>query len=281
MGSINETEDRISFYHNIEPALKALELYSAMRIKESRDMLRKSSTHHDNVARMVQRIVQQNASVLGRNRDLVAHPELPNTHVIVISPSRGLLCQSLINKELGLLRHLYPDTDTTSFSTVGEEGRKIVNRAGGLSHVHTDAPHTPAQLSHAASKLTDVVYNQYLHNGVGSVCILSLEQTLAPRSLQLLPIRLTPEQGTGPKSALEIDGDADALLSQLFRMHISTTIFQALLETRTAEHLSRMTIAHRGADNIDEMLPELVQLINSEGIERGTKEILELTQYDS
>jgi ATP synthase F1 gamma subunit len=279
MPSKAETTKHIEFYGKIEPALKALELFSAQRMKEAQAGIKKTHPHRDNVVGMVREIVQRDPSLFGRHPLTAIHPELPDTHVLVVSPSRGLFCQSPINRELEFIRHAYPDSKTTTFTPVGGESHKLIDRIGGKSASFTEALKTLSDLQRSASILTDRVFQTYLRDGVGCMKLVYIQNSLEPRETQLLPIQFhTTDASTSRGKGLHVEGDSDGALDELFRMHVSTTIFHALLETRMAEHFSRMTTAHRGAENIEEILPELVLVSNAINLEEGTKAILELTQ---
>lgn len=273
MPTLPELKASIDLRKNSRPVLKAVELVSINRRTHTLEEIKEEKPHQENIYDMMNQFQERYPDILASHPYTVAHPELPATHIILISMENGLFCQPPLNHLLDYLRSNHAD-ETVTFTPVGPESHKLLTRLHEISPPN-DEELEQLDLIQKTQRLTDIIQSVYLHNGVGSVRIINIQNNLEPKDFVLLPI---PLPGHQKHSVLNHDGQSNAAVDMLIRSYIKTVLYEAILETQEAEHLSRMLAAHRAVENIDETLPEIQLFLNQAQRDKTTKQILELSQ---
>jgi F-type H+-transporting ATPase subunit gamma len=274
MPTLAELKGSIDLREKSRPVLNAVELVSVNKRSRVLAEIKNEKPHHDNVVGIMNEIQERYPALLKKHPLATPHPESSNTHIILISMKNGLFCQPALNHLFDYLKENHSDESVT-FTPVGPESQKLITRLRHSAPVQDEASEQIG-LQELTETLTTQAKSAYLDSNAGSVRVINIQNNFEPRDVQLLPITLPDSDKT--QGVLNHDGDSDAAVTTLLKNYMSTVIYDALLETEEAEHLSRMLASHRAVENIDETLPELKLSRNRKRRDKITTGMLELSQ---
>jgi F-type H+-transporting ATPase subunit gamma len=89
-------------------------------------------------------------------------------------------------------------------------------------------------------------------------------------------VKVSALEATGKKADYEFSPDAESLLNELLPMTVKATIYQALLDSMTSEHVARMVAMKSATDNADKMGKALALEYNRARQSQITTELAEI-----
>ena len=212
--------------------------------------------------------------------DPASHPFLAgndskNMAVVLLSTDKGLVGALNTNlmrtvSQMGKGQAIY--------YTVGRKGRKFVVKTG--LRLKADFENVDTVTPRAAKQLAKLLIDSFATSEIGEADLIyphfisTLKQE--PKQVKLLPIDL---QSIGDESSEEFlfDEAPDVLLDDLLVHHLEEQIYQALLETKAAEHSARMVTMKNATDNALDLVEDLTLAYNQTRQNAITTELLEIT----
>lgn len=208
-----------------------------------------------------------------------------NTGALLLSTDKAL-CGALNTNVFRVIQNSDLKSGNVTFYTVGRKGRDFVVRTGKKLEADFENPETI--LFRQAKQIARLVIETFLEGIVKEFYLVypNFVSTLRqePRIEKLLPIEATSLLGDSgstklaePASEFLFEPSADALLDFALTHHIETQIYQALLETKAAEHSARMMAMQNATENAKELVEDLTLTYNQTRQSAITNELLEIT----
>lgn len=279
MPASQELNNGIKIRESSRPVLKAVELVAIHDRVIVEEQLRLEQPHFKEITTMFEEVRERDPLLLSDHPLAAARPDNLPAHVLLVSMTKSLFCQPPIHAQTEYIRTHYAP-DATKFTPFGDESNKIIQKINGKTSVEAPLAVDLNRLRDSASTLSTIAVNSFLQHDVTSVRLVHIQKNLAPQDTILLPIPIVARKTDAPPAGITIEGDQNAVISQLFQAYLSAVIYNALLETQVAEHVSRMLTAHGAVENIDDVLPQLRLLLNGTRRQGITNQILELSQND-
>lgn len=224
-------------------------------------------------------------------KSLITDRPIKKVGIFLVTTDKGLAGPYNSNLLHGLdewLKNSDYSKDQLYFYTLGHTGEKYVKDAGyqiarsyyPLSDQPTyeEAHYFIRQLRSAyVEKEVDILYLVYHHYVSGSSSKFGVDKLLPVVALNR---RVDPQEVKDKKENLEqvylIEPSAEEVLEGLIPQFIESNVYGALLQAKTAEHLSRMSAMRSATDNANSMIDQLRLKYNRERQVKVTNEIIEI-----
>jgi F0F1-type ATP synthase gamma subunit len=271
-----ELEKRINFRKNSQPIVRAQEIVSKRQLNLNETALKLEQANLDNISQIFSEIQKRDSAFLLDHPFVTSHPNFPISLVVVISLTNGIFCQPLIDKQSESFKNLnHPNT--TIYVPTGEISHKLIDLMNGQFYKNSDLDFLKDNPRQSAMNISDFIFKIFLTNNVGCVKILGIEKNLQPMERQLLPIPVVKQSTIHDISEhnLSKEGESDKIINTLTHLYTTSVIYDTLLQTQSAEFLSRALTSHRAFENMNETLPVLQAEFNTIKRSKITSQILE------
>jgi F-type H+-transporting ATPase subunit gamma len=277
MPSVRDLRDRIRSMKNTQQITKAMKQVAAAKIRRAEALQKQSRPYADALGRMLQDLIAAVGSV--------DHPYMkPGTAsapagVILMTADKGLAGSFNANL-IRVAENMFRDDKNLRFYTVGIKARNAVRRLG--------QDPDPTWILSSADKLAaarDVaarVSDDFVAGRVSKVLLISPKlvnmMSQRPETRQLLPVQAeaAPAAADGPRTAVEFEPSAEAVLSRILPKYLEFTLFAAMLETDASFFAAQLVAMSNASDNAKKLIDQLTVQMNNARQAAITTEILEI-----
>src|SRR3989344_3859935 len=277
MPSTRELRRRIKSIKNTSQITRAMEMVAATKMRKAQAQAVSGRPYSVILHHSLSQLINKSGEI---SNPLVASNESEKVGIILLSTDKslcGALNTNLFRKIMGSDLKL----NLAVFYTLGRKGRDFVVR----SENQLEADFINQEIVHFknATQLRKLVAGDFLSGKIGQVYILypHFVSTLSQVAtlLQIIPIKpaeiLEPTANNGGDFLFDVS--RTSLLEYLLTHHLDIQIFQAILETKAAEHSARMITMKNATDNAKELVSDLSLTYNGVRQDAITSELAEIT----
>ncbi len=281
MPSLIDLRRRIRSIKNTQQITKAMKMVSAAKLRRAQQSVVNARPYATLLGDMLGSILSQAGDdSAGGHHPLLAKREVKRVLLLFLAGDKGL-CSAFNTNVIKASTRFIADQD-------GKEvelellGRKAVDYYSRRSYpitgkwdlVFKNVEYATAQeiADKAMKRFSDgdvdevyVLYNRFKN-------ILTQEITLTP----LLPILPTEGKSDGASVDYEYEPPPKELFATLLPKHVTTQVYQAMLDSAAAEHAARMTAMDSATRNAGEVLEKLTLHLNRVRQASITTEIIEI-----
>jgi len=274
MQNIKELKTTMSVQEQSEPVLRAMEAVATRQFLLTQQAITDEMVHSHNLDYLYNKIQQSDLLVGEKHPLMMLHPGKKDVHAILLSVQNGLFCQPLLDEQFRYLTSL--SDRPASYTPFGDGSEQLIKRMRAHAIESAAAPSILEGLPAVATMLAQVAEDIYVYGEVGSVRIVGVTRNSQAIDKPLLPIQVNVPSQDKKTNAFDVDGDLEVLIDTFFHLHLTTRIYDVLLETQAAEQQTRRLTSHGAVEYIQDTLPDLRRRIG--GIRRAkmTREILEM-----
>ena len=280
MAQIREIKKRIGSIKNTQKVTHAMELVAAAKMRKAQMRALASRPYSINLNGILQQV---RANTRFKDK-LFLENDAQSEMIILVTSDRGLAGGLNIN----LFREILAlDPKNPVFVTVGKKALTFAAKVKGEILASFESEEKPQiELSKFITKLA---IDNFLEGSVSKVSLLypHFESAIKqpPRWIQVLPI--DPGKLFGDESMKEgadsyndtvlFEPTASQILKKILPHHVSTQIYQVLVEATASEHSARMIAMKNATDAAGDLIDDLTLTFNQARQEAITKELLDIT----
>lgn len=286
MANTKELRRRIKSIKNTSQITKAMQMVSATKMRKAQNQAL-SARPYSSI--LIDALALALSKISADAHPLLCGNGVSKTVVVVLSSDKGL-CGSLnanIYRALSSESFLGGRKDI-AFYTVGKKGRDFVVRTG--KELLNDFENTDKVHIALATNIRKILLTAFKDKEIGEAYVLypHFISTLRQEAklVKIFPLNasdLRKELGIEevkveetPVSEFLLEPSADIVLQYALFHLIDTKIYQALLETKAAEHSARMMAMQNATDNAKDLVSDLTLTYNQVRQEAITKELSEI-----
>ena len=282
MPGSKEIRTKIKSVQNTRKITKAMEMVAASKMRKAQERMRHSRPYGDKVRNIAAHLAQANPEY--RHPYLVAHGELKNVGLIVVTTDKGLcggLNTNILRQVTNRLRELEKNGVGVQATAIGNKGFGFLSRIGAkiVSHVVQlgDTPHLERLIGPVKLQLDayergeiDAVYLAYTR------FINTMKQE--PVIEQLLPLDPSRLQEDSRDYSWDYlyEPDAQTVLDELLVRYVEAVVYQAVAENMASEQSARMVAMKAASDNAKKVIGDLQLSYNKARQAAITKELSEI-----
>ena len=280
MPSSKAIQRRISSVDNTRQIVSAMEMLSATKLYRCRASLASSRYLHRESSRMIHS--------LRRSPEALSHPlitpRMPKrTLQLVISSDRGF-CGSYNHKVAtrvltAIAAESYFEGHQDAVFALGRQGELLLRRAG-VEIWQSVAGIEEAEMQNHAARTTKTILSLFNDGSFDRINLVftRYEAQLAhqPHLQTLLPLAFGEPILTGYES-MTYDPDLETFLQQIVPLHLTATLYAALVEAAVCEHTERMTSMHAATSSAEEIVEQLHRQAANLHKAQATQEINEIS----
>jgi F-type H+-transporting ATPase subunit gamma len=285
-GNLIYLRRRIKSVKNTQKLTKAMKTVAAAKLRRATAELKKSRPHRDKIAFLMQ---QTGAMIDLEQQPLLKTREQGSILLVVVASDKGL-CGAFNSQVLKQSEYYYRELvdrgEAVSLITVGTKASRYFGKRGLAVKTAHNGLISRLQFSDAGS-LANELLNVYLNEEIKSVEFAFHEFVSASRQQftvrRLLPIAMewsaaadAEKEKNLEKTKYIIEPGAEAIFQALLPRFITTAVYQILLQSMAAEHVSRMVAMDMATRNANDVIRSLTLLLNKMRQAFITKELLEI-----
>ncbi len=279
MPSQREIRRRIGSARNIKQITRAMQFVAASKLRRAQDSTLASRPYREKL----DEVIADLAAVLGgTDHPLLAEPSIEGAHnrlIVIITSDRGLAGALNTNTIRFVAREITGHPGDLKVVTVGRKGRDAMRRARVPIAAHFegfgDRPAFADVLPLARLVADDFVAGTFERIDVAySRFVSTLVQS--PVIDQLLPVVPTEDTEGIPGHQFIFEPNPADFLQSLLPRYVATRLFQAVLEAKASEELSRMVAMKNATENAQELIEDLTLSYNKVRQSNITREMIEI-----
>ena len=276
MASQRDIRRRIGSVKNIKQITRAMQFVAASKLKRAQDATLAARPYSEKL----DEVLADLAAVLGQeDHPLLATPEGGKRLIVLITTDRPLSGPLNTNIVRFVSRDIVDNPGDVALITVGRKGRDAMRRSGVPLEAHFatfgDRPSFADVLPLARLITDDFLAGTYARvDIVYSLFVSTLVQR--PTALTILPIQPAEDTEGIPGNQFIFEPSASAVLEQLLPRYVATRLFQAVLEAKASEELSRMVAMKNATENAEELIEDLTLSYNKVRQANITREMIEI-----
>jgi len=287
MATLKDVKTKISGVKKTKQITKAMKMVATSKLRGCQlamETFRPYANKFSEVLGSVVNKTKEKTSPLLTSRD-----DIRNVHIVLITSDRGLCGGfniNLLQEAESLMNEKVNKGQTVSLTHFGKKGRdwsrqkklNIVNSYLGVVGSKFDFT--------VASKAGKELINGFLDQSYDEVYLIYATflnmATQRPVVKKLLPIpgienkEVKEEEETVGQVEHLIEPSSQELLNEMLPKNINIQIYNALLETSTSEHASRMRAMENATKACDDMIDSLTLMYNKARQAAITKELMDI-----
>ncbi len=289
MASLKEVKSKISGVKKTKQITKAMNMVAASRLRGAQTAMESFRPYAEKFSEVLGSIAAKAGEAASPL--LVPCEEVKNVHVVLCTSDRGLcggFNSNLIEAAESLMDEKKTDETVFSFTNFGKKGRDWCRKNKiNIIDQYLNVVGTRIAFNVAATSGQKLI-NGFLNGEYDEVYVVySRFISMAnqpPVVKQLLPIPVMDDatetgQADSEKEFLAehvFEPSADVLLDTMLPQNVFVQIYDALLETSTAEHASRMRAMDNATKACDDMIESLTLAYNKARQAAITMELMDI-----
>ena len=288
MPSLKDLRTRIASVKATRKITKAMQMVAAAKLRRAQEAAQAARPYAERMDGVLGNLSGGMTSKTGASPLLVGTGR-DQVHLLVVMTAERGLCGGFNSNIAKLARadaqKLIAAGKTVKIMTVGRKGADNLRRDLGRNIVERVEFKGLKQMGYAqATEVSDKLLAMFAA-GDFDVCTLYFSRfksviSQTPTALQLIPVKLPEEKGTGDKVAAavvpEYEPGEEELLGYLLHRNIGTQVFRGLLENAASEQGSRMSAMDNATRNAGDMINKLTIKYNRQRQANITKELIEI-----
>lgn len=280
MPCARDIKRRIQSIKSTQQITKAMKMVSAAKLYKSQKYVLAKKPYSEQLHRLFSKLIR--ISGKEENIKLLQRREINNTAVLLVTGNRGLA--GGFNHNLVRIA-LSERSGNTEFIAVGSKGRDALISAGcpiadsfcdigdfvTFKDVRAIGDLVLSAYESGKYDCIKLVYHKFISAGRQEPCLV----TLLPISADVFDDGHSEELEHGDEYIFE--GDALEILDNLSKKYVYNSILQAVMESKTGEHIARMIAMNSATDNASEMMKQLKMDYNRSRQAAITREIAEIS----
>ena len=276
MSSARDIKRRIQSVKNTQHITKAMKMVSAAKLYKSQKAVLAARPYSKKLHNLLAKIAStapETSLILMQKRPV------HKVAVVLVTGNRGLaggFNGTLIKRAMEAADGCGHEVE---YIAVGSKGRDFLARQGKkIVSQYCEIGDTVAFSD--VKPIGDFIVSAYEQGSYDQVIIVYQAFLSAghqePRAIDLLPVSLTDEQESQTTTDYLYEGRSEELLQLLAPKYVYSTLFQMVMESKTSEHVARMTAMSAATDNAADMLDQLQLDFNRSRQAAITREISEI-----
>ncbi|SET16445.1 ATP synthase F1 subunit gamma [Anaerobranca gottschalkii] len=271
MQGIRDIKRRIKTVTNTKQITKAMEMVAAAKLRRSQDKVIQSKPYAAKMQEVVERVLSNSRDYT--NPIIEGNPQ-GKPAFIVVTADRGL-CGGYNANVLRTAQKTI-DKENSYVIVVGRKARDLMKKQGyNIVAEFLDIGDEP-NYNHGQRIYGTVA--QLLEEGLFSEVNIIYTQFINALTQRVVIERLLPVERKGEKisNIYLFEPSVEEVLDNLIPKYLTGKLYQALVESKAAEHGARMTAMGSATDNASEMIEKLTLTYNRARQASITQEILEI-----
>jgi F-type H+-transporting ATPase subunit gamma len=288
MPSLKDLRTRIASVKATRKITKAMQMVAAAKLRRAQEAATAARPYAERMDTVLANLNKGLTSKEGASPLLVGTGK-DQVHLLVVMTAERGLCGGFNSNIAKLARadaaKLLAAGKTVRILTVGRKGADNLRRDLNKNIVERIEFKGLKQIGYVqANEVSDKLLAMF-NAGEFDVATLYFARfrsviSQIPTALQLIPVKLPEETGTGDKlvaqAATEYEPGEDELLGYLLHRNIGTQLFRGLLENAASEQGARMSAMDSATRNAGEMINKLTIKYNRARQANITKELIEI-----
>jgi F-type H+-transporting ATPase subunit gamma len=276
MASQREIRRRINAARNIKQITRAMQFVAASKLKRAQDSTLAARPYSEKI----DEVLADLAAVLsGEDHPLLGKPGGGRRLITLVTSDRGLAGPFNTNTIRFAAREITGHEGDLAAVTVGRKGRDAMRRARVPLVAHFDGLGDRPKFADVLP-LARLITDEYLSGTSTRVDIIYSHfiSTLTQRPTldRLLPVEPAEDTEGIPGHQFIFEPSPAAVLEQLLPRYVATRLFQAVLESKASEELSRMVAMKNATENADELIDDYTLAYNKVRQANITREMIEI-----
>ncbi len=278
MAGARDVKRRIRSVENTRQITRTMELVATSKLKRATDRVYAAQPYGEALSAIVSSL---HAPEFAEALPVLRRPErVRRAAVLLTTANRGLagaFNANLVREGRHLLEKLRGDGVEVDLHLVGRKGLAHFRfRGEPIASSRTDISDVPTVAD--ADSLSGPLREAFETGEVDAVYLVSSEfrsaMSTPPRTLRMLPLR--PSESALAADAFILSPSAVGVLRELVPLHLSNTVYRALVENAAAEQGARRTAMKNATDNAGDMIEHLTRTYNRARQAQITQEIAEI-----
>ena len=288
MPSLKDLRTRIASVKATRKITKAMQMVAAAKLRRAQEAATAARPYAERMDTVLANLNKGLTSKEGASPLLVGTGK-DQVHLLVVMTAERGLCGGFNSNIAKLARadavKLVAAGKTVKILTVGRKGADNLRRDLNKNIVERIEFKGLKQISYAqANEVSEKLLSMYAAGDfdVATLYFARFRSVISqvPTALQLIPVKLPEETGTGNKlvaqAATEYEPGEDELLGYLLHRNIGTQVFRGLLENSASEQGARMSAMDNATRNAGDMINKLTVKYNRARQANITKELIEI-----
>jgi len=291
MASARDIKKRIRSVKNIGQITKALEAFSASRVRKAQARVLASRAYAEKAWEILLNVQAATQSSGAVHPMLTERAEVKAVMIVLVTSDRGLAGAFNSNIIKAAIRFAKRLDKPVRWVTVGRKGRDSLIRAKEKVVAHFQLSNEPTAME--LTLVARIAIEEFLNGTVDDVYVAYTDfvNTLTQRPsvlgwLPLIPrnmedavasefIKDVPSVTTG-KLDYEFEPNAQAILDEIVPRFTELQLYQAVLESQASEHSARMVAMQNASGNAATLVDGLTLIYNKARQGAITSEILDI-----
>ncbi|MEQ1696118.1 MAG: F0F1 ATP synthase subunit gamma [Hyphomicrobiaceae bacterium] len=288
MPSLKDLRTRIASVKATRKITKAMQMVAAAKLRRAQEAATAARPYAERMDTVLANLNKGLTSKEGASPLLVGTGK-DQVHLLVVMTAERGLCGGFNSNIAKLARadavKLTAAGKTVKILTVGRKGADNLRRDLNKNIVERIEFKGLKQLGYVqANEVSDKLLAMFAAGAfdVATLYFARFRSVISqiPTALQLIPVKLPEEAGTGDKlvaqAATEYEPGEDELLGYLLHRNIGTQVFRGLLENAASEQGARMSAMDNATRNAGDMINKLTVKYNRARQANITKELIEI-----
>ncbi len=279
MAKARDIGRRMKSVQSTRKITRTMEMVATSKLRRAQLRVHQARPYAERLASVVENLITPE---LAEIEPILRQPDrIRRAAVVLITSNRGLCGAfnvNLIRKARELSDELHASEVATDLHVVGKKGIAYFRfRHVEMATTRTDIGDNPTQ-EHARS-LIEPLAGQFLDERIDAIYVVHAEfrsiMSTPPITRRLLPVYV-PEERPKREPYYILDPSAKEILMRLLPLHLTNSMFRALVENAAAEHGARRTAMKSATDNADEFLTTLRRQFNRARQQEITSQLAEI-----
>jgi len=276
MSKLREIKRRTVSIGKIRKITGALEIVALTRLKKSEGSTVNARPYFDKIREL---LIDISKNIIYKKHPLFAKKRKTDViGIICLTGDKGLCGNFNNNVFQNVLRFSGEKGGKKRLIVIGKKGLSYFSKRKEFDVMHSFVDVAHADLCVALKEITEKVMHEYLEGDLGEVYLIynkfKLQLLGEANVLKLLPVEFESAEKVARDYIYEPDNET--IFNKLFHEFLSNQIYQAILESRSAEEMARMIAMKQATESADEMIDGLTLRYHKERQRVITSELLDI-----
>lgn len=276
MSKIREIKRRTVSIGKIRKITGALEIVALTRLKRSEGSTVSARPYFDKIREL---LIDISKNIIYKKHPLFQKRGKGDVVGIICLTSDKGLCGNFNNNVFqNIVGFANEHQGRKQLIVVGKKGLSYFSKKKEFAIMHSFVDVAHADQRAMLKEITEKVMHEYLEGDLGEVYLIynkfKLQLLGEANVLKLLPVEF--ESGEGVARDYIYEPDNETIFNKLFHEFLSNQIYQAILESRSAEEMARMIAMKQATESAEEMIEGLMLKYHKERQRAITSELLDI-----
>jgi F-type H+-transporting ATPase subunit gamma len=279
MAKARDIKRRMRSVQSTRKITRTMEMVATSKLRRAQMRVRQARPFAQRLREVVENLVTPELTEL---EPVLRQPDrIRRAAVVLVTSNRGLCGAfnvNLIRKARELLAELQASHVDTEFHVIGKKGISYFRFRGvEMASRNVDIGDSPSPDD--ARGLIGPLAERFVSEDLDAVYVVHAEfrsvMSTPPITRRLLPVYV-PQERTSREPYYILDPSAEAILARLLPLHLTSSMYRALVENAASEQGARRTAMKSATDNADEFLTTLRRQFNRARQAEITRQLAEI-----